>query len=627
MADSVTEPDSEVLAAACSLLHELVNELSRSSDHDTERAARVEERAITAFPLPVAVLRGVSERTLIINDAWRSLFGTASLPSRVRDALDALDDEPTYVRDVEVRMPTHVGYFTVALRSLDGARGVLAIAFDTTDDVIARSFDLSPQVLVWHRDAPDEAGHYNRRWRTQIGASWLDALHHTDIERWQATLADAEQGRPPVEVELRLRMADGGYRWHLLRFLHASPRLVCSASDIHAMRRRELERNLLLSHARSARADAAAANRIKDEFLMAVSHELRAPLTTMLLWERVLRESANDETARLKALDAIHQSATAQARLVADLLDFARGLGGKLFLDIRFVDVASLANDAVEAARPLAQAKSIELAIAESTFVGEVSADATRLRQVLDNLLSNAIKFTPAGGRVTVAANRRGRFITVTVEDTGRGIEPDMLGRIFEPFTQADGVAVKSEGGLGLGLTISKQLAELHRGTLVAQSDGLGHGTTLTLSLPVAGTRRAPMPPAGTRPTPKLDGMRVLVVDDDDHVRTALAVLLSRIGAIVDTAESAADAHTRMSVIEPHVVICDVSMPDEDGYTFVRRLRAGGCKIPSVALTAHTTHVDVQRALDAGFNVHLAKPVSVEKLVDTLSGLLEMQRF
>jgi signal transduction histidine kinase/CheY-like chemotaxis protein len=626
MADSGTDPAPDGLAAACSLLHELVNELSRSSDHDSERAARVAERAITAFPLPVAVLGGVSERTLIINDAWRSLFGTATLPSRVRDALDALDGEPAYVPDVEVRMPTHVGYFTVALRSLDGTRGVLAIAFDTTDDVIGRSFDLSPQVLVWHRDAPDEAGHYSRRWRTQVGASWLDALHHADIERWQATLADAEQSGAPVEVELRLRMSDGGYRWHHLRFLLASPRIVCFAADIHALRRRELERNLLLSHARSARADAAAANRIKDEFLMAVSHELRAPLTTMLLWERVLRESANDETARLKALDAIHQSATAQGRLVADLLDFARGLGGKLFLDIRFVDVASLAHDAVEAARPLADAKSIELAIAESTFVGEVSADATRLRQVLDNLLSNAIKFTPSGGRVVVAAHRRGRFITVTVEDTGRGIEPDMLGRIFEPFTQADGVAVKSEGGLGLGLTISKQLAELHRGTLVAQSDGLGHGATLTLSLPVAGTRRAPMPPAGTRPTPKLDGMRVLVIDDDDHVRTALAVLLSRIGAIVDTAESAAAGHVRMSVIEPHVLICDVSMPDEDGYTFVRRLRAAGCKIPSVALTAHTTHVDVQRALDAGFNVHLAKPVSVEKLVDTLSGLLETHR-
>jgi signal transduction histidine kinase/ActR/RegA family two-component response regulator len=603
-----------------------VAELTRSSDHRAQRVRDSARRAIAAFPLPVALLERVRARTPIINDAWRSLFGTASLPSRIHDSLDALDDEPAYVADVEVRMPTHVGYFTVTLRSLPESREALAIGFDSTDDVIRRLFELSPALLVWHRDAPNEGGHYNRVWRTRIGASWTDALHHGDLARWQTALAETERGHLPAELDLRLRISDGTFRWHRIRLLSAGPRVVCCASDVHALRRRELERNLLLSHARSARADAAAANRIKDEFLMAVSHELRAPLTTMLLWERVLRESANDEEARLKALDAIHQSATAQARLVADLLDFARGLGGKLFLDIRHVDLARLARDAVEAARPLADAKSLELVIADPSFSGEVSADATRLRQVLDNLLSNAIKFTPASGRVVVSVHRRGAFITVAVADTGRGISPDMLGRIFKPFTQADDATVKGEGGLGLGLTISKQLAELHRGTLIATSDGLGHGATLTLSLPVAGTRRAPMPPAGTRPTPKLDGARVLVIDDDDHVRTALAVLLGRIGAIVDTAESAAAGHIRMSVAEPHVVICDVGMPHEDGYSFVRSLRAAGCKIPSVALTAHATHVDAQRALDAGFNVHLAKPVSIERLVDTLSALLTTHR-
>jgi signal transduction histidine kinase/CheY-like chemotaxis protein len=626
MADSGTENSTDVaLAACCSLLHVFVDELGRADQPDPARRRLVAAHALEKFPLPAAIFGGIAGDSPLANGAWRLLFGEP-LPPVVEAALEHPADVARQLTDFELRRPDYVGYFSIELRPLRVAPGTLAVAAETTDRVIAKQVDISPTTLVWFRDDTSETGHYNELWTRNVAAPWPESIHQADLPRWTSALADVLRGEDAPELEVRLRMADGVLRWHRVRVRRAGSRVVCSAVDIHALRRREIERTALLAQARSARADADAANRIKDEFLAAVSHELRAPLTTMLLWERVLRENGTDEASRVKALDAIHQSAVAQARLVADLLDFARGISGKLFLDIRFVELANVAQEAVDAARPLAVAKSVDLAFTATPFVGEVHADATRLRQVLDNLLSNAIKFTPAGGKVVVEVTRHGRFVTLSVTDSGRGIAPELLSRIFEPFSQGDDALARREGGLGLGLTISKQLVELHRGTLVAASDGAGKGATLTLSLPAAGTPRAPSPPVGMRRTPKLDGARVLVIDDDDHVRTALTVLLGRVGAIVDTAESAAMGHARMVAAEPHVLICDIGMPDEDGYCFVRSLRAAGCKIPSIALTAYATHSDAQRALEAGFDVHLAKPISVERLVETLSELLANRR-
>ena len=620
MADSDTERGANAaLAACCSLLYALVDELGHTGHPDPARRRLVAAHALEKFPLPAAIFGGLAGTAPVANAAWRDLAG-------IDAALGNAGGGARHITDFELRRPDYVGYFSIELRPLRVAHGTLAIASETTDRVVAQQVDISPTTLVWFRDDSGETGHYNEPWTQLVGAPWQDAIHQADLPRWDEALAAVLDGDDVPELEIRLRMTDGGLRWHRARVRRAGSRVVCSAVDVHALRRREIERTALLAQARSARADADTANRIKEEFLAAVSHELRAPLTTMLLWERVLRENGSDEASRLKALDAIHQSAVAQARLVADLLDFARGISGKLFLDIRFVDLASVAQEAVDAARPLAVAKSIDLGFTASPFAGEVHADATRLRQVLDNLLSNAIKFTPLGGRVVVEVSRHGRFVTLSVTDSGRGIAPELLSRVFEPFSQGDDALSHREGGLGLGLTISKQLVELHRGTLVAASEGTGKGATLTLSLPAAGTPRAPTPPVGMRRTPKLDGARVLVVDDDDHVRTALALLLGRVGAIVDTAESAAMGHARMVAAEPHVLICDIGMPDEDGYCFVRSLRAAGCKIPSIALTAYATHSDAQRALDAGFDVHLAKPISVERLVETLSELLANRR-
>ncbi len=614
----------QVFAISCALLHAVADELTRSSDPARrDRAVRIVE----LFPLPAALFGGVSGSEPIANAAWRSMFADA-LPAKLAGSIETVSGAHTveYLEELEVPISGYTGYISMTLQSLLAAPGALVVGIEVTDRVLARRLRVNEQALIWCVPASGEPSYCNERWRSLIGTDWKEAVHVGDLRRWSAALGEAERQREPAEIDLRLRMADETYRWHRVRFAAGTDHVACSATDIHVERGHETERNELLAQARSAHADAERANRLKDEFLAAVSHELRAPLTTMLLWEKVLREHSNDDQSRGQALDAIHQSAVAQARLVADLLDFARGISGKLYLDIRAVDVTQVVADAIAAARPGAYAKSINLESDFAPLAGGVHADATRLRQILDNLLSNAIKFTSPGGTVTLSVTGSGRFVTIAVEDSGRGIAPESLTRIFEPFSQVDDALTRREGGLGLGLTISKQLVELHRGTLIATSRGLGHGAKFTLTLPMAGTPRAPSPPVGVRRVPRLDGARVLVIDDDVRVRDALAVLLGRAGLHVDTADSAANGRARIADSTPHAVICDIAMPGEDGYSFVRKLRASGCTVPSVALTAYSTQLDAQRALEAGFDLHLAKPINLERLVDALSELLAEQR-
>jgi signal transduction histidine kinase/CheY-like chemotaxis protein len=526
---------------------------------------------------------------------------------------------------VEIPYPTHVGHFAVTVESV-GAAGALAIGTEVTSEVVARELGGAHEMLIWCGTATGAAGYYNARWHAVIGREWREALHPSDARRWIGAIGHAQGQTEPSELDVRLRTREGSYRWYRLRFASRFHRVVCGASDVDLERTFEAECRELANRAREARAEADRAHRLKDEFLAAVSHELRAPLTTLLLWEKVLREHCEDEATRDQALDAIHQSAVAQERMVTDLLDYARGISGKLYLDIRMVDVEAVVADAVEAARPLAFAKQLDLVLSTEPFSSGVHADATRLRQIFDNLLANAIKFTPARGTVTVAVAPRGRWIEVAVADNGRGIESEMLTRIFEPFTQVEDSITRREGGLGLGLTISRQLADLHRGTLVAQSEGLGKGARFALTLPAAGSPRALSPPLGVRRASTLEGARVLVIDDDARVRHALSVLLGRIGAVVATADCAATGRARIASEDPEIVICDIAMPGEDGYSLVRQLRATGCAVPSIALTAYATKADAERALEAGFDVHLAKPISLERLVDAVSELLSGRR-
>lgn len=459
----------------------------------------------------------------------------------------------------------------------------------------------------------------------QPGDSWHALVHPSDVESCRVIRASSHHGTSRT-IDVRLRGCDGEYRWHLVQMLvaEASNRWFLVAADCHEGRAREAAHAELLERVRTARLSATHAHEMKDRVLAVVSHELRAPVMTMLLWERVLRAPETSAETRLQALDAIHQSATLQSRLVGDLLDLSRVSSGKLYIDIRPVNILDVVTEAAHAFGPTAEAKQIQLALTADEECGTIMGDPARLRQTIDNLLSNAIKFTEPGGHVNVSVTLKGRTVTIAVADDGRGIEPAALERIFEPFKQADDITARRQGGLGLGLAIAKQIAELHRGMLTAASEGAGRGTVMTLVFPTAGQRTSrPASPAAAT-TDALRGTRVLLVDDDARVRSALALLLGRTGAVVAGVESAAAARIRLEsgCEEPHVIICDIAMPDESGYDFMRSLRMSGRKIPAIALTGFASQNDATRALAAGFDLHVAKPVDFERLIASLHQIL-----
>jgi signal transduction histidine kinase/ActR/RegA family two-component response regulator len=376
-----------------------------------------------------------------------------------------------------------------------------------------------------------------------------------------------------------------------------------------------------------------AANRLKDEFLATLSHELRTPLNAVLGWTRVLRSTRLDEAAQSKALEAIERNARVQALLIEDLLDMSRIASGRPRLECRDVDLADIVDAAVEVIRPAAAAKRIRLNVEILSRPALTHGDSGRLQQVIWNLLSNAIKFTPPEGQVAVRLDHDEDY-RVTVSDTGAGIDPGFLPLVFEPFRQADGTITREHGGLGLGLAIAKQLVELHGGTIVASSAGRGSGATLEVRLPsvvatpACGTAHDPflsaLPPVRTN-VRLLDGLQVLVVDDESDARELLATALAQYGAEVRTASSAATAWQEIESRPPDVVLSDIGMPDEDGYTLVRRLRARsvsrGRRIPAVAVTAYASDADRLAAQTAGFQAHVAKPFEPSELARLVAAL------
>ncbi len=371
---------------------------------------------------------------------------------------------------------------------------------------------------------------------------------------------------------------------------------------------------------RAARRRAEQANVMKDRFLAAVSHELRAPITTILLWERILRDPSSSPILHARAMDAIHQSTETQARLVEELLDVSRAISGKLHIELVPVDLDQVIDDAILAFKHLATTKDLVIERHGEPRCGYVIGDASRLRQIFDNLLANAINFTAGPGRVLLSATREADTVTIDIADTGRGIAAAALPDIFEPFCQADDVMTRKTGGLGLGLAISRELATLHRGTLTARSGGVDRGSTFTLTVP-ASPREATLPVVRRRDQ-LLDQVRVLVIDDDERVCGVLALLLAQAGAVVETASSAAVAREKLERARPQALVCDLAMPDEDGLTFLQTLRTAGTHIPAIALTAHATATDIERAHTAGFEVHLAKPIDFAVLVENIDQLV-----
>ena len=382
-----------------------------------------------------------------------------------------------------------------------------------------------------------------------------------------------------------------------------------------------------------ARAAAEAASRAKDAFLATVSHELRTPLSPILAWSRMLRQGTLGEEKARRALEAIERCARSQAQLVEDLLDVSRIITGKLRLDVRPVPLAPVVQAAVEVVRPAAEAKGLELQVVLDAEVGTVTGDPERLKQVVWNLASNAVKFTPKGGRVEVRLERVDGRVEITVRDSGQGIRPEFLPHIFQRFEQADSTSTRAHGGLGLGLAIVRHIVELHGGTVHAESPGEGQGAVFTVALPLAVAQTAGevelRPPKRSAPASQhgsapLDGLRVLVVDDEPDNNEVVGTLLSSCGAEVRLAGSARQAVEMLREWKPDVLVTDIAMPDQDGCDLLATIRSQEgepAEILAVALTAYASKEDRIRLLSAGFQAHVVKPVDATELTAVVESL------
>ena len=389
----------------------------------------------------------------------------------------------------------------------------------------------------------------------------------------------------------------------------------------------------LADQADAARADAEAANRLKDEFLASVSHELRTPLSAVLGLASLLEGGRLDPTRVPDAIRTIERNAQALARIIDDLLDASRILGGDVRIEPAPVDVVAAVQGALDQVRLAAEAKALRIGFSCPVPPAPVAGDALRLQQVVANLLSNAIKFTPPKGKIQVQVNATASHAEIVVADSGQGIDPVFLPRIFDRFTQEDSSTTRRQGGLGLGLAIVQGLVERHGGTVHAESAGVGHGATFTVRLPTL-PRYETAPTSTALPTAppvvevRLDDIRVLLVEDDLDVRQVLALVLELSGATVTPVGSVREALQVLGTVEPHVIVSDIGMPGEDGFALVRRLRAreaadGGANIPAIALTGYVAPEDRSRLLAAGFQAHLRKPVEPDELVATVASLVE----
>jgi len=408
------------------------------------------------------------------------------------------------------------------------------------------------------------------------------------------------------------------------------------ARDITEHKRLQEEREQLLQQEQSAREQAEMANRVKDEFVATVSHELRTPLNAILGWSSMLLGNKLKGDDARRGLETIERNARLQAQLIEDILDVSRSISGKLRLDIKPVELISVIRAAVDAVRPAAEGKDIQLQLLLDPAADHVQADATRMQQIIWNLLANAIKFTPKGGFVQVKLDRVGSTAQVTVTDTGEGISPDFLPYIFNRFQQGDGTTTRRHGGLGLGLAIARHLVEMHGGTIEAASEGLDKGAKFTVAFPLVALRSASGALASLVSTAQesapngkheasLKGLRILAIDDELDVRDMLQTLLEDCGANVLTASSAKEGLEALAAWRPHVLISDIGMPEEDGYSLIRKIRAlspeQGADVPAIALTGYVRVEERMRALEAGYQMFVPKPVETNELISIIGDL------
>ncbi len=409
----------------------------------------------------------------------------------------------------------------------------------------------------------------------------------------------------------------------------APERLERSLRYALALHRGEEERRLLLAREQQARQEAQAANRAKDEFLATLSHELRTPLNAILGWAKLLGGGYLDQATTKRALEIIERNTRVQAQLIEDLLDISRIITGKLRLECRVAGILPVIEAALDSVRHAAEAKRIAIEIETERAEEGLWCDPARLQQVIWNLLSNAIKFTPEGGRVRIRVQRDDSSFIVTVSDTGAGIDPAFLPYVFDRFRQQDGATTRRHGGLGLGLSIVRHVVELHGGSVAGYSEGEGRGSTFVVTVPVAPLPSAEpggevLPSAALDDLVSLDGLIVLVVDNEADARSLVSAILERCGARVLSASSASAALAALDEEMPDVILSDIAMPGEDGYALIRRVRALPDErhvIPAAALTAFATAADRARALLAGYQAHIPKPVEPSELAVVVAAL------
>ena len=555
-----------------------------------------------------------------------------------------------------------------------------------------RSLSTCSPVGIFEIDTEGGCRYTNPRYQTICGLKaaeslekrWLESVHPEDRERAVTSWSDyIREGRNYSE-EFRFQTAQGIVRWVQVR---SSPMLsgqgellgyVGTLEDITEGKQAEEVRAQVIRE-QTARQEAEAANRMKDEFLAVLSHELRTPLTSMLGWSKILRSKKLDEKATSRALEAIERNAMSQMQLIEDILDVSRIIRGQLRLNVSAVNLISVMEAALEAVRPLAEAKDIKLNTVLNTSVGSVYGDPARLQQVVWNLLTNAIKFTPKGGRVEVRLsayfgssisdfgfaqsndfglgsdgenldssntdegsnpkfkiqNSKSQYAQIQVIDTGIGISSEFLPKVFDRFRQADSTTTRSHNGLGLGLAIVRHLVELHKGTIFAQSPGAGEGATFTVRLPLLqdnranrGNREATGEISSPVASVPLAGLKVLVVDDQADTRNFLSFMFEEYGAIATAVASVDEALTVIEQAKADILISDIGMSEQDGYTLIRKLRSlepeKGGRIPAIALTAYTREEDRLEALTAGFQQHLSKPIDPTKLIAMVVNVLKL---
>lgn len=476
--------------------------------------------------------------------------------------------------------------------------------------------------------------------------SWLEAVHPDDLNLACSTWETYLQAEPEYAQEVRFLLEDEAVRWISIRsarmLSHQGELLghVGTVEDITERKRAEVA-NAQIVREQLARQEAETANRMKDEFIAVLSHELRTPLNAILGWSRMLKSQNLPPQKIDHAIDAIDRNASAQAKLIEDILDVSQIVRGKLQLNFQPVDLVTIAQSALETVKPAAEAKAIALTTNLREFPHlEVMGDALRLQQVIWNLLTNAVKFTPSQGKVHLhlsletcpaaaqhpSAASTSPWVQLRITDSGVGIDPDFLPYVFERFRQADSSKTRAQGGLGLGLAIVRHLVEQHQGSVWVESPGPDLGATFTIAIPLLQLDPQPGGQSTEDSSPEaiapLAGMPILVADDDADNRDFLSFLLEAEGAVVTVANSASEVLQRLNASSPAILLCDISMPDMDGYELIQTIRTQlphpQAKIPAIAITAHASVSDQAQALAAGFQAHVPKPVDADVLIQAI---------